>query len=253
MRARDGSSAAGLEQKQYVTAADNEREFSPGEQETIIAGIEGRDPEIVLEMYHHSNGTILELNGLVEEAIKEYREVISLNPAEGFYHYNLGVALLKNNEYNDAYKELSEAIRMDPENLEACYALADVNYAIGNSLMLEGRFEEATGAFREAIAIDTGYASYHHGLGTALFEMARKIATGTSGSLLYEAISEFRFANRLEPENRAVCINLGRALAMSSVQDFHDVVKMLQEILIEDPLDDEARSCLYTLQRRTVE
>ena len=249
MRARDNFSSSKLEQKRHITAVEDGRDFSSGERETSMAGIVECDPEIVLEMYHYSNGTILELNGFVEEAIREYREAINLNPWEEFYHYNLGVALLKNNEYNDAYKELSEAIRMDPEDLEAHYALADVNYAIGNSLMLEGHLEEAIGAFREAIAIDPEYADYHNGLGMALFEMTRKIATGMSESLLCEAISEFRSANRLEPENRAVCINLGRALAMSAVRDFRDdVVEMLQKILIEDPLDDEVRSCLYALR-----
>ena len=65
-------------------------------------------------MYHYTNGTFMELNGYLDDAIREYQEAISFNPQEGFYHYNLGVALLKNGQYNEAYKELSEALKLEP-------------------------------------------------------------------------------------------------------------------------------------------
>src|SRR5512147_2263585 len=118
-------------------------------------------PDTVLEMYHYTNGTYLELNGFLEDAIYEFREAVGICPNDGFYRYTLGVALLKNGQYNEAYKELTEALRLEPDNFEARCALADVHCELGRNLELEGRIEAAAEEFRVAITLDHEYPDYH--------------------------------------------------------------------------------------------
>lgn len=246
MRTSDNSTPESERTTGLITA-DIPGEMS-GEPTNALKGIEECDLNTVLEMYHYTNGTILELNGFLEDGIREYREAIRLNPGEGFYHYNLGVALLKNNEYNEAYKALSEAIRLNPEDFESRCALGDVFCAIGRSLIAEGRYWEAVESFREAVAIDSEYPDYHTGLGQALLEVVRASRSGDHEELLRSAIGEFQTGLRIDPENRDARVNLGVALSYSrSESQRTEGMRLLNEALIADPFNDDVRSCIDAL------
>lgn len=206
------------------------------------------DPDTVLEMYHYTNGTFLELNGFLEDAIYEFREASSIRPADGFYRYTLGVALLKNGQYNEAYKELTEALRLDPDNFEARCALADVHSEIGRSLELEGRIEAAAEEFREAISMDPEYPDYHAYLGRVLLKIGMDSASvaGPAGREAFsEAIRHLRSALRLDPDCMDARMNLGRALTMEgSGRALEEGITMLSSVLQADPFNDEVRFCL---------
>lgn len=250
MWTRDNSTPES-DEKTGLAAADIWGEMC-GEPKNALKGIGECDLNTVLEMYHYTNGTILELNGFLDDAIREYREAIRLNPAEGFYHYNLGVALLKNNEYNDAYKELTEAIRLNPEDYESRCALGDVYSAIGRSLLASGKTGEAIESFREAVAIDPDYPDYHSGLGQALLELARSDAAQINEEHLASAIAEFRAALGIDPESRDARINLGMALSLSlSESQRTEGMKLLHEVLIAEPFNDDVRSCIEALTAGT--
>jgi tetratricopeptide (TPR) repeat protein len=217
--------------------------------------VDDYDTDTVLEMYHYTNGTFMELNGYLDDAIREYQDAISFNPQDGFYHYNLGVALLKNGQYNEAFKELSEALKLNPDNLEARCALADVHSEIGRSLGLEGHTEEAIAEFREAIAMDPCYPEYHVNLGKALLEIGQASAgaTGMTGSAaLREAVAELRKALAMDPDCMDARLNLGTALTMTgSERALDEGIFMLSTILRADPLNEEARYCLdYARSRK---
>lgn len=214
--------------------------------------VDDYDTDTVLEMYHYTNGTFMELNGYLDDAIQEYQDAISFNPQEGFYHYNLGVALLKNGQYNEAFKELSEALKLNPDNLEARCALADVHCEIGMNLGLEGRTEEAVTEFREAIAIDPGYPEYHASLGKALLEIGQASTGATGSAVLREAVAELRKALAMDPDCMDARLNLGVALTMNgSERTLDEGICMLSTILRADPLNEEARYCLdYARSRK---
>lgn len=205
-------------------------------------------PDTVLEMYHYTNGTFLELNGFLEDAIYEFREAVSISPTDGFYRYTLGVALLKNGQYNEAYKELTEALKIDPENFEARCALADVHGEIGRNLELEGRIEAAAEAFREAIAMDPEYPDYYASLGRVLLEIEKESAVVTGATyreVFAEAIRNLRSALRLDPNCMDARLNLGMALTMyGSGHALDEGIMMLSSVIQADPYNDEARSCL---------
>jgi len=246
MRTSDNSTPES-EQKSGLVTADIRGEMG-GEPKNVSKGNGECDLNTVLEMYHYTNGTVLELNGFLEDAIREYQEAISLNPGEGFYHYNLGVALLKNNEYNEAYKALNEAIHLNPDDYESRCALGDVFCAIGRSLLDEGKCREAVESFREAVAIDHEYPDYHTGLGQALLDVVRASRDGNNEELLSSAISEFQIALGIDPENKAARVNLGVALSISrSESQRTEGMRLLSEALIADPFNDDVRSCIDAL------
>lgn len=205
-------------------------------------------PDTVLEMFHYTNGTFLELNGFLEDAIYEFREAISICPADGFYRYTLGVALLKNGQYNEAYKELIMALKLDPDNFEARCALADVHGEIGRSLEMEGRDEAAAEEFREAISMDPEYPDYHACLGRVLLAMGNNQAqaAGAMGNaVIVEAIRHLRSALRLDPNCLDARLNLGMALAAKGTgRALEEGITMLSSVLQADPFNDAARSCL---------
>ncbi len=211
-------------------------------------GADDCSPDDVLEMYHYTNGTFLELNGFLEEAISEFRETVSICPTEGFYRYTLGVALLKNGQYNDAYNELTEALKLDPDNIEARCALADVHGEIGLNLEMDGRIEAAADEFREAVSMDSEYPDYCVSLGRVLLKICRNptVESSTTRSAYFaEAIRYLRLALRLDPDCMEARLNLGRALTMDdSGRSLDEGITMLSSVLQTDPFNDDVRSCL---------
>jgi tetratricopeptide (TPR) repeat protein len=205
-------------------------------------------PDTILEMYHYTNGTFLELNGFLEDAIYEFREAINICPADGFYRYTLGVALLKHGQYNAAYKELTEALKLDPDNFEARCALADVHGEIGRSLEMEGRHEDAVEEFREAISMDPESPDYYACLGRVLLALGENSvpAAGTTrNSALNEAIKHLRSALRLDPNSLDARLNLGMALARKGTgRALDEGITLLSSVVQIDPFNDAARSCL---------
>jgi tetratricopeptide (TPR) repeat protein len=239
---RRTASASGL--KEADASASGLKEAACG---TLNAGYEADDcdPDTVLEMYHYTNGTFLELNGFLEDAIYEFREAASIRPADGFYRYTLGVALLKNGQYNEAYKELTEALRLDPDNFEARCALADVHGEIGRNLEMEGRIEAAAEEFREAITMDPEYPDYHACLGRVLLEMGKRPASTAGEDAFSEAVRHLRSALQLDPDCMDARLSLGRALTMEgSGWALDEGIIMLSTVIQNDPFNDEARSCL---------
>jgi tetratricopeptide (TPR) repeat protein len=205
-------------------------------------------PDTVLEMYHYTNGTFLELNGFLEDAIYEFKEAVNISPADGFYRYTLGVALLKNGQYNEAYKELTEALKLDPDNFEARCALADVHSEIGRSLEMEGRIEAAAEEFREAISMDPEYPDYYASLGRVLLAISKSpvpVVGIVSRDALTDAIWHLRSALRLDPNCMDARLTLGMALTLKgSGHALDEGITMLSSVLQSDPFNDEARSCL---------
>ncbi|PIV27968.1 MAG: hypothetical protein COS36_03850, partial [Candidatus Altarchaeum sp. CG03_land_8_20_14_0_80_32_618] len=54
-----------------------------------------------------------------EEAEKEYREAIKINPKDADAHNNLGILLKNLKRYEEAEKEFREAIKINPNDADA--------------------------------------------------------------------------------------------------------------------------------------
>ncbi len=81
-------------------------------------------------------------------------------------------------------------------------AMARVHYNLGNVLHLQGRLDEAVGAYRQALVFDPGHVRAHNNLGIALKELG----------MLTEAAASFREAARVNPGYLECHYNLGNTL-----------------------------------------
>jgi len=194
---------------------------------------------------HNNFGVLLKDLKRYEEAEKEYREAIRIDPEYAIAHYNLGVLLKDLKRYKEAEKEWREAIRIDPE-----YAEAHNN--LGNLLFELKRYKEAEKEYREAIRINPEYAEAHNNLGVLLKDLKRykeaekewreaiKInpdlaeAHDNFGNLLYnlkryeEAEKEYKKAIKINSEDAEAHANYG-LLLFSGLGDYQKAISELEK------------------------
>ncbi|ODS40701.1 hypothetical protein BEH94_08745 [Candidatus Altiarchaeales archaeon WOR_SM1_SCG] len=92
--------------------------------------------EIIEELAHNKSGDVLKELNRFEEAEKEYREAIRINPEFALARNNLGNLLQILERYEESEKELREAIKIHPD-----FALAHTN--LGNLFSETGKTKEA--------------------------------------------------------------------------------------------------------------
>jgi Tfp pilus assembly protein PilF len=117
-------------------------------------------------MAHTNLGVALRDRGQPDEAIKEYRAAIKLDPKNAKLHSNLGNALLDRGQPDEAIREHRAAIELDPK-------LAPLHYNLGNALFDQKQLDEAIREYRVAITLDPKLAVAHGALGQALLQLGR--------------------------------------------------------------------------------
>lgn len=116
---------------------------------------------------------------------------------------NLGIVLMKMNQTDRALEALSRAVQIDPHSPTYLFNQA-------NALSAAGQFDKAEAVFRQCIQVAPSLAGAHTGLGIVLAESHR----------LAEAVSEFRTAVSLQPNDPAALDDLKRAEAMIQGQGY---------------------------------
>lgn len=91
------------------------------------------------------------------------------------------------------------------------------NNAKGLRLLEEGKFEEAEGVLREALAADVSFGPAHNNLGKALYHQAK----------FYHAAWEFQYAIKLMPDQPEPRNNLG--MVLESIGKLDDAVERYAE------------------------
>jgi len=130
--------------------------------------------------------------GRRDEAEKEWREAILINPDYADAHNNLGVLLDDIGRKEDAEAQYREALRINPDYAGAHYNLGILLYGMG-------RKEDAEAQYREALRINPDYAGAYNNLGVLLYDRGRK----------EDAEVEFREALRINPDYAEGHGNLG--------------------------------------------
>ena len=145
---------------------------------------------------HVNLGTVYSRRGQLDEAIREYRESLRLNPYYGLTHYNLGNALLQKGEVDEAIQHYQLSILLLPMYVDSYNNL-------GLALRKKGRVDEAIRQFQQAARLKPDDADIHYNLGAALAQRGQ----------MDEAIRQFQEALRLQPDYGDARRNLNAALA----------------------------------------
>ena len=145
---------------------------------------------------HYDSAVDLAKADRLEDAVKQYRQVLAFNPDHAHAHNNLGAIFAGQGRVREAMAEYHEALRIDAEDSRA-------HKNLGVALLGQpGQLDEAVTHFKRSLAIDPEQATVEEGLGTALARQGK----------VEEATKHFRQAVRIEPEQASAHFNLGAAL-----------------------------------------
>ncbi|MFN8176631.1 MAG: tetratricopeptide repeat protein [bacterium] len=152
-----------------------------------------RDPRVHLNL-----GNALARTGRVDEAKKEYREVLRIAPDyEAAVRSNLGVIAAQQGDWTEAVRQFQECLSIEPSQANALAGL-------GPACLAAGRFDEAIVAFRRALAAGAGPEP--------LLRRSLSLAYLEAG-LAEDARREAETALRLAPTDVANVLALARVAA----------------------------------------
>ena len=170
---------------------------------------------------HYNLGILLDDLKRYDEAEKEYRKAIRINPDYADAYYNLGILLKDLKRFEEAEKEYREVIRINPNDGEA-------RNNLGNLLSNLKRFEEAEKEYREVIRINPDYAKAHYNLGILLDDLKR----------FEEAEKEYREVIRINPDFAAAHNNLG--ILLDDLKRFEEAEReYMKAIRLKESLPDK--------------
>jgi Flp pilus assembly protein TadD len=98
---------------------------------------------------HFRKGNLLYRQGRMDEAVREYRAALSLDPSSADAHSNLGSALNGLGRPAEAIVEFRQAVSLAPD-------VADYHYNLGVALDRAGEGGEAAAQFRQALRLEPG-------------------------------------------------------------------------------------------------
>lgn len=153
---------------------------------------------------HQAAGEANESQGLLDEAISEYRQVLAIAPNRPGIHFRLGRVLLSRSEQAkgdaaalaeaEALKEFEQELQIDPTNANAAYE-------IGEMLRKAGQLDKAIESFRRAVDSYPGFEEALVGLGRSL------VAAGEPGA----ALPHLRKAIALNPRDEVAFYQISQA------------------------------------------
>ena len=104
--------------------------------------------------------------GRFEEAVKEYRTSVALDPKNPVPLTDLGSALARMGDLKGAAREYAQALRASPGN-------PMLHYYLGTTLMGLQSEEEAAGNYQQAIGANPGFLEAHFQLANLLMRLRR--------------------------------------------------------------------------------
>ena len=169
---------------------------------------------------HNSRGIELADRGWLDEAIKEFKKAIELDPESAHAHDNLATVYSEKKLYREALKEYLTALELEPESATAHYNLACFLATHGSDMAVE--------EYKEAIELDPDYPDAHLNLGMTYADQDRR----------EEAKEEFRAAIELDSEDPVARHELA-ALLMDEA-DYRGAITQLNEAVRLEPQNYEA-------------
>lgn len=161
--------------------------------------------------YNNLGATYLEM-GKIDEAIEQYRKALRVNPNFSEAHFNLAVAYERKGLTEEAEVEYAKASRLKPNSTYA-------KVKLGKSLLKKGEAEQAFKEFLEAVKIDPNYEPAQANLAHAYHKKRQ----------YQEAIAHYRAAIRLNPKSAETRLNLGTAFFEQKI--YKEAIKEFEEAL----------------------
>jgi tetratricopeptide (TPR) repeat protein len=113
-------------------------------------------------------GLTLDKQGLKQEALKEFRLSLSIKPDQAMPHSQIGKILIEMHQLPEAVDEFTQAMRFGPVN-------ANSHIGLGMVLMQMGDYEKAAGQFSDALQINPADADARRNLDLARAMMKNKM------------------------------------------------------------------------------
>ncbi|MCX5795852.1 MAG: tetratricopeptide repeat protein [Elusimicrobia bacterium] len=119
------------------------------------------DPHFAEARYNLGN--TLGRQGLLDQAVSEYRMIPSASPYYMFARFNAGIILYNQGKLDGSIRAFEEASHANPNN-----ALAFINW--GAALVKQGKVEEGIGKYKKALNIDPSLVLAYYNWGAALMQ-----------------------------------------------------------------------------------
>jgi tetratricopeptide (TPR) repeat protein len=175
---------------------------------------------IALSDEHNARGIELADHGMLDEAVKEFRKAIELDPESAHAHDNLATVLTEKKLFGEALEEYLTAIRLEPDAPTAHYNLACFLASHGAEMAIE--------QYKEAIDLDPEYPDAHLNLGLTYADQDR----------IEEALSAFHRAIELNPADAFARHEL--AAILMDEGDYRAAISQLKEVKRREPENVEA-------------
>lgn len=133
-----------------------------------------------------------------EDAVREFRQALSVDPDFAPARINLAMAFYYLNDAKTAVDEGRAAVKVAPESPHA-------HYVLGAALRNEKSYDDAIAEFRKVLAIDAGDPATNIQIGQILSQKQQFV----------EAVAAFRKALDAEPYNATAAYSLAQALIRS--------------------------------------
>jgi tetratricopeptide (TPR) repeat protein len=150
-----------------------------------------------------------------------YEHALKVTSGNYIAHNNFGNTLMANGRLDEAVKQFQEVIRLKP-------TVALPYNSLGTAYALQEKLDEAMAAFLKAIALKPGLAQAHYNLGTAYLHKGQ----------LPEAVTELKTALRLDPADLKAQKTLADALLKTGKAA--EALHYCQAVLAADPEDAHA-------------
>jgi Flp pilus assembly protein TadD len=168
---------------------------------------------------HNSRGIELADRGWLDEAVREFRKAIELDPTSAHAHDNLATVYAEKKQFAQALEEYLTALRLEPESATAHYNLA--------CFLATHAHEMAIEQYKEAIELDPEYPDAHLNLGMTYADLDQRD----------EAKAQFKAAMELDPSDALARHEL--AAMMMDEADYRSAIVLLKEVVRLEPANYE--------------
>ncbi|MBI4248237.1 MAG: tetratricopeptide repeat protein [Elusimicrobia bacterium] len=145
-----GYCAGFWDQLEKITAASAQKKRSGEFISPLEAAAGSERGKLSYAQLHYNQGVEFQKKGNFEEALKNYRKSLEMDPRNAKAFINMGIAFYMQDRLNEAIFQFRSALEIDPNDAKA-------HFDLGLALDDKGDFKEAILHFQKAVEIDPGY------------------------------------------------------------------------------------------------